>query len=96
MTTEISDPTLKESFSPSPALEVVDTSHGVMTTVLSTAKRPTGFGSALSTANTEVEEHQLVHTHIPQNGVTTTKTLKLAAVPARPGGDFKLLGRIVT
>ncbi|AQZ13306.1 NOT3 (YIL038C) [Zygosaccharomyces parabailii] len=91
VTTEISDPTLKESSSPSPALEVVDTSHSVMTTAPSTAKSPTGLGSAPSTANTEVEEHQVVHTHIhqSQNGITTTSTLKPATVPVRPAGDLK-------
>lgn len=91
VTTEISDPALKQSASPSPGLEVVDTSHSIMTSAPSTAKSPTAFSSAPSTAATEVEEHQVIHTHIhqSQNGITTTSTLKPATVPVRPAGDLK-------
>lgn len=93
VTTEIAEtPSYKQSKSPSPALDVVESSHSVMTTAPSTAKSPNGYNSSTpSTAPTEVEEHQVVHTHIhqSQNGITTTSTLKPATVPARPAGDLK-------
>lgn len=92
VTTEIAEPSSKQSKSPSPALDVVDSSHSAMSTAPSTAKSPNTYNSSTpSTAPTETEEHQVVHTHIhqSQNGITTTSTLKPATVPARPAGDLK-------